>query len=155
MKIVIAVLILLTGGLGLIALAVNFHRNDVAAGCEVWIKPKAGHYIFGIPPVPPETMTMVSEASRVEFLIDGKSVGELRLGDPDPQLKFQLVPGAHNFQFVADIVAHGSVPYSGRCSGVLQVRAGQSLVLRPWLDFSPDPADSTRQHLTTCELIPW
>ncbi|MDB5977899.1 MAG: hypothetical protein JWR07_4659 [Nevskia sp.] len=98
---------------------------------------------------------MVSEASRVELLIDGKSVGELQLGDPDPQLKFQLVPGAHNFQFVADIVAHGSIHYSGRCSGVLQVGDGQTTVLRPWLDFSADPADPTRQHLTTCELIPW
>jgi len=123
--------------------------------CPVWIKPKAGHYIFGIPPVPPETMTLVSETSKVALLIDGKPVGTLRLGDHYPQLKFELTPGAHRFEFVADIIAHGNVPYSGRCSGALQVAAEQGLILRPWLDFSPDPADAVRQRLTTCELIPW
>lgn len=145
---------LLAAGIGFMLLAVA-PPGAAAARCPVSIKPKAGHYIFGIPPVPPETMTMVSATSKVDLLIDGKPVGALRLGDSSPQLEFELTPGRHSFEFVADIVAHGDVPYSGRCSGALQVEAPQGLVLRPWLDFSPDPGDPTRQRLTTCQLIPW
>lgn len=146
---------LLAAGVGLAMFGVMRQSDRAVARCKVSIKPQPGHFAFGIPPVPPETMTIVSETSKVVLRIDGRRVGEMLLGDTDPQINFKVAPGVHDFEFTADIVAHGSVPYGGRCSGVLQAVAGKDLVLRPWLDFSAEPTDHTLHKLTSCELIPW
>jgi hypothetical protein len=120
----------------------------------VIVKAKPGFFAFGIPPLPSESVTVVSESSMVRMRIDGKLVGALRLGDDVPQIQTELASGVHRFVFTADIYAHDSVTYDGSCTGNLEVK-DKPMTLRPWLDFSVEPRDPSKGHLSECQLIEW